>query len=262
MNVLQCLTELYNSESMDSIYKELARKILENLDEMNNVTIYDIAEMTNASRTTVWRLVQKLGYTSFSDFKYAIRSASSQYTYYNRMLESRKSSDASSMIRDVSQQIAAAGKLYKGFITDNMLDELTEELSESKRIHFYLPFRTSFVYSFQQNLWKDGKYTEYCCLIPDIMNATEYLDENSIVIMSSLEFTETQDMSEVVKKIKKTGAHLWLCGNASSRYAKDADRQLFMLDADPTPWILAFDCFLLSLSEQYRKKYIDNHHSN
>ena len=58
MNVIQSLTELYNSQDIDSIYRELALKILGNLNQMQRVTIYDIAELTNSSRTTVWRLVQ------------------------------------------------------------------------------------------------------------------------------------------------------------------------------------------------------------
>ena len=48
MNVLQSLTELYNSQDIDSIYRELALKILGNLDQMRRVTIYDIAELTNS----------------------------------------------------------------------------------------------------------------------------------------------------------------------------------------------------------------------
>lgn len=257
MNVLQCLTELYNSESMDSIYKELARRILENLDEMRNVTIYDVAEITNSSRTTVWRLVQKLGYRSFSDFKYAIRSASSQYVYYNRMIEHRKNITSAELITDVSKQLTTAGKIYKKYLSKELLEELTDELSDSVRIHFYLPFKSSFVYSFQQNLWKDGKFTEYCCMIPEMLKAAEYLDEDSIVFMNILEFTETQDMSEVVQKIKKKGARLWIAGNSSSNFEEKADRILFMMTAEPTAWALAFDCFLLSLSEYYRVRFID-----
>ena len=68
MNVLQSLTELYNHLSLDSTYRNVCKGILENLDEAANGTVYDIAELTNSSRTTVWRMVQKLGYKNFTDF--------------------------------------------------------------------------------------------------------------------------------------------------------------------------------------------------
>ena len=67
MNVLQGLTELYNHLSFDSTYRNVCRGILENLEEAADGSIYDIAELTNSSRTTVWRMVQKLGYQNRSE---------------------------------------------------------------------------------------------------------------------------------------------------------------------------------------------------
>ena len=60
MNVIQSLTELYNSQDIDSIYRELALKILGNLNQMRRVTIYDIFGMRfnlrlpNMCITIVW----------------------------------------------------------------------------------------------------------------------------------------------------------------------------------------------------------------
>ena len=257
MNVLQALTELYNSESMDSIYKEMARRILENLDQMNKVTIYDVAEITDASRTTVWRLVQKLGYSSFSDFRYAIQSVSMHYSFYNRMSASIDSSSSAGMISTVSKQLTAANKLFKEYITPDLIDDLTDSLSDATRIHFYMPFRSSFIYSFQQNLWSDGKNTEYCCMIPEMLKAADYLDPDSIVIMSTIEFTETQDVTEVIRKIKAKGSSLWITGNADSSYSAQAERLLLVANSDPASWLISFEAFILALSERYRGKYID-----
>ena len=258
MNVLQCLTELYNSQDIDSIYRELALKILGNLDQMKRVTIYDIAELTNSSRTTVWRLVQKLGYDSFSDFRYALQSASSQYVYYNRMVEQRKNVSGEKLILDLNSQIKDVGRLLTQMISADEIDELTDEISDASKVHFYLPFRTAFVYSFQQNLWIDGKDTEYQCLIPDMLAATRYLNENSIVLISSIERAETQDMTKVFKTIKEKGSKIWLTGNAESRYTDYADRQMMVSNERPAVWLIAFDVFLLALSERYRGKFIDN----
>ena len=258
MNVLQCLTELYNSQDIDSIYRELALKILGNLDQMKRVTIYDIAELTNSSRTTVWRLVQKLGYDSFSDFRYALQSASSQYVYYNRMVEQRKNVSGEKLILDLNSQIKDVGRLLTQMISADEIDELTDEISDASKVHFYLPFRTAFVYSFQQNLWIDGKDTEYQCLIPDMLAATRYLNENSIVLISSIERAETQDMTRVFETIKEKGSKIWLTGNAESRYTDYADRQMMVSNEKPAVWLIAFDVFLLALSERYRGKFIDN----
>ena len=258
MNVLQALTELYNSQEVGSIYKELALKILGNLDQMRRVTIYDIAELTNSSRTTVWRLVQKLGYDSFSDFRYALQSASSQYVYYNRMVEERKTVSGEKLLTDLSGQLKDVNRILSQYISAEIIDELTDEISDASKIHFYLPLRTSFIYSFQQNLWVDGKDSEYRCLIPEMMAATRYLNENSIVLISSIEHAETQDMTKVFETVKEKGSTIWLTGNTESRYAEYADRALLVSKEKPAVWLIAFELFILALSERYRGRFIDN----
>lgn len=257
MNVLQSLTELYNSQNLDSVYRELALKILSNLYQMKRVTIYDIAELTASSRTTVWRLVQKLGYGSFSDFRYALQSAALQYDYYNRMIERHHNFESSEVIEEVQEQLSLAGQVFRSGISAEDLEELTDEISCASKVHFYMPFRSPYIYSFQQNLWKGGKDTEYHCLIPDIMEAVRYLNNKSIVLISTLEYAETMDMTKVFDAVQKKNSVIWLAGNAESRYNAYADRHLLTEKAKPAAWILAFECFILSLSERYRGKYID-----
>ena len=257
MNVLQNLTELYNSQDIDSVYRDLALKILGNLDQMRRVTIYDIADLTNSSRTTVWRLVQKLGYENFSDFRYALQSAASQYVYYNRMIEQRKTASGAALLNGLSRQLSDTNKLLSQSVTAEEIDELTDEIANASKVHFYLPFRTSFVYSFQQNLWINGKNSEYQCLLPQMLSSTRYLDDRSIVLISTIEYAETLDMTRVFETIKEKGSTIWLSGNTESRYADYADRQLLVSKAPPAVWIIAFELFILALSERYRSKFID-----
>ena len=260
MNVLQSLTELYNSQDIDSVYRDLALKILGNLDQMRRVTIYDIADLTNSSRTTVWRLVQKLGYESFSDFRYALQSAASQYVYYNRMIEQRKTASCEALLNGLSRQLSDSNKLLSQLVTAEQIDELTDEIASSSKVHFYIPFRTSFIYSFQQNLWIDGKNSEYQCLLPQMIASTRYLDDRSITLISTIEYAETQDMTRVFEAVKQKGSRIWLTGNAESRYADYADRHVLMSKAPPAVWLIAFELFILALSERYRNRFIDKQH--
>ena len=75
MNVLQNLVELYNHLPMDSTYREVAKGILTHLEEVADATIYDVAELTCSSRTTVWRMIQKMGYGSYSEFRHALKQS-------------------------------------------------------------------------------------------------------------------------------------------------------------------------------------------
>lgn len=257
MNVIQALTELYDSQSTDSIYRELAGKILQNLSEMKRVTIYDIADLTASSRTTIWRLVQKLGYGSFSDFRYALQSAASQYVYYNRMLGLQSANTPKGIMDEVGRQLLHSKKLYNHYLSADLCEALLKELHTAKKIYFYIPFRTSFISSFQQNLWKDGKETCYEVLIPNMIETSAHLDEHSIVFINTIEFTETLEMTEVFEKIKEKKATIWLFASRESQYGRYADRHLLAVDANATSWIIAFECYLLTLSECYRASFID-----
>ena len=131
------------------------------------------------------------------------------------------------------------------------------EIAGSSKLNFYLSFRTSFVYSFQQNFWKGRKNTEYHCLIKNMLEAAEYLDQESIVMVSTIEFAETQDMKAVFEKMEKKGCRIWLMDNAESHYVSYADQHFLKVRMKPPAWIVAFECLLLFLSERYRGKYID-----
>ena len=128
MNVLQSLTELYNHLSLDSTYRNVCKGILENLDEAANGTVYDIAELTNSSRTTVWRMVQKLGYKNFTDFHHELRRAVKHYTYYNRLLPSEQSQDAASVKEFMLRQVMQTYELIKDQIDTKELEQIAEDL--------------------------------------------------------------------------------------------------------------------------------------
>ena len=193
----------------------------------------------------------------FSDFRYALQSAASQYVYYNRMIEQRKTASGAALLNGLSRQLSDTNKLLSQSVTAEEIDELTDEIANASKVHFYLPFRTSFVYSFQQNLWINGKNSEYQCLLPQMLSSTRYLDDRSIVLISTIEYAETLDMTRVFETIKEKGSTIWLSGNTESRYEDYADRQLLVSKAPPAVWIIAFELFILALSERYRSKFID-----
>ena len=138
MNVLQNLMELYNQLPPDSTYRVVIKGILENMNFASDATIYDVAELTDSSRTTVWRMVQKMGYKNYSDFRYALKAAVSQYTYYNRIISSQV--DTMSIVSECVAQIKAAGKIIEKNINPIDIQNLARKIHGKKQIRFYLPF--------------------------------------------------------------------------------------------------------------------------
>ncbi|MFV0466388.1 MAG: MurR/RpiR family transcriptional regulator [Lachnospiraceae bacterium] len=256
MNVLQNLEELSNSQSMESIYRDLAKKILQNLDKMKRVTIYDIAELTDSSRTTVWRLVQKLGYSSFSDFRHSLQSAALQYNYYNRLIP-KHINNSPQLLDHIKNELFSAAEQLAENVTDEMLNELVDEMIHSHAIRFYMPFRLALIYSLQINLAKCGKDTAYYCLLPDMLADAQTLDSNSIAVISTLEYAETLNMSSVFQELKKRGVKIWLSGASESQYEAYADRHLLDISASPSSWMFIFEGLVLAVSERLRGRFID-----
>lgn len=257
MNVLQNLIELYNTLPLDSTYRVVAKGILENLNRMRDVTVYDIAEITCSSRTTVWRMVQKMGYKNFSDFRHALQSAVTQYNYYNRMLPPEAADAPDRILQAVAGQLQESIDVLERGLPPQLLSELCELLHIARKVHFYMPFRLMFTGALQQNLAMDGKDTAFFTLLPDMLEDVRELDEHSILLISTIEFAETLDMREVFERASESGAAIWLAGNGRTQYRRYADRLLLDTEATAFGWLTALDGVMLALSEQYRRQYID-----
>lgn len=254
MNVLQSLTELYNHLSFDSTYRNVCKGILENLEEAADGSIYDIAELTSSSRTTIWRMVQKLGYQNFTDFHHELKRAVKQYTYYNRLLPSEQSQDAQNVKDAMLAETMRTYEIMRDQIDAAEVEKTAEELSEADKVVIYTPFKSSAILSLQQNLAIDGKETGYYCLLPDMLEDSQTLTEQSIVIVNMIEHVETMDMEPVFVNIKAQKARVY---GASVRYKRYMDRELFRGSTEKVvTGVLLFELYFLMLSEIYRMKYI------
>lgn len=259
MNVLQNLTQLYNQLPSDSTYKDVAEKILTNLEEVSNATIYDAAELTNASRTTLWRLVQKMGYENYSDFRHALKQAVSQYTYYNRILLPEQCTDADTIISSCLHQTKLVRSLIEKNIKSDMLVELAQICHEADHIAFYFPYQIYTIASFQQNLAMSGIATSYCCLHPEMLENVQALTDKSIIIIDTIDYAESLDMTEIFSLAKQIGAKVFRMSRSGARYQMYTDK--ILLDFNPGNDIGA--ClsttimYFLMLSEIYRHLYLN-----
>lgn len=257
MNVLQNLIGLYVKLPMDSTYRNVIRSLLEQLPHMKDITVYEMADRTNASRTTLSRMVQKLGYKSVSDFQYALNSALDQYQFYNRLLPQPSAGGESQLLEDAIRGHQHAAELLRSNLTPERLYDLTMQLGHAGQVHFFLPFFMSSALSFMQNLSMAEKKTSYQHLIPDMQQAAEEFDENSILIIGTIEYAEALSMKSIFHTAREKGATIWLAAEATSRYRKYADDLLLPGTKDGYTYLQALDSMLLVLSENFRDHFLD-----
>ncbi|MGI6056134.1 MAG: MurR/RpiR family transcriptional regulator [Bilifractor sp.] len=259
MNVLQNLIGLYDHLMPDSTYRSVIKNILTHLPEAAESNIYELADLTDSSRTTIRRMLSMLGYENYQDFHYELRQAVHHYPYYNRLMDTSRLDDGGSFIRKVSEQLEATRTLIQDTFQEDALTALARQIREADKVCFFFPYHTAAINSFQQNLAMTGVETCVAELPPEIMLYADTLTSRSMVFSQTIEHAETMDMTPVFRKIRQSGAYVILLSSRESQYAEYVDQQLFQGFDIPSALgsVLLSETFILTLSEIYRRLYLD-----
>ena len=258
MNVFQNMIELYNHLPPDSTYRFAIHNILMNLPEVAASSIYDAVEITHTSRTTLWRMLQMLGYENYSEFRVALKQAVHNYTYYNRLTGDREEDDARIVSR-ISEQMETAAALVRGNLDAAALRQMAQRVSEKKHIFFFFPYRSAAIYSFQQNLAMAGIRTDMYSLLNDMLKCiAEAGKDEGLAFCSTIEFTETIDMTPLFRAFREKGVEVALFKPGKSRYDPYVDYALCPTggEVENLPCILLYDMYLYALSDIFRNHYL------
>ena len=259
MNVLQALATMHNNSLYENTYRSVAGGILANLNEMKDATMYDVANLTASSRSTVLRMIQMLGYSSYSEFHSALKQAINQYHHYNRLFPQNVCYSSESIAAFASSRYYQAYEQAKGVITGAKVEKFAKLIHEADRVSEYLHYSMGSATSLSINLAISGKKHDLCMIYADMLKNAEELSETSLVIGATIEYSETLNMEPVFKLAKERGATI-IIGTETSKYARYADH-FFMSKEEMakygSPVSSVFDQFLICVSEAYRTKYID-----
>ena len=260
MNVFQNMIELYNHLPPDSTYRFAIHNILMNLPEVAASSIYDAVEITHTSRTTLWRMLQMLGYENYSEFRVALKQAVHNYTYYNRLTGDREEDDARIVSR-ISEQMETAAALVHSKLDAAALRQMARRVSEKKHIFFFFPYRSAAIYSFQQNLAMAGISTDMYCLLPEMLKCVQDGGDGALAFCTTIEYAETKDVHRLFREFKSKGVEIALFSSGPSRYDQYADHYLCRGSggAGVLSQLLLFDMYFYALSDLFRCRYLPDH---
>lgn len=262
MNILHNLVALYDSTEPDDTYHSAIRYILEHLDSVPNANIYDLAELTATSRTTLWRLVQKLGYKSYSEFKHELGNTLQKYTYINRVLPGEDTGGDAELISSYFSAVRANVEGLEQALVMDELHSVVDAVHRAGRVCFYVYGRVFSEIPFQANLAVDGKQTEILTRNPDLAAHAQTLDPSCFVFISSVEYSDTMDLEPVFITAKEKGATVFLMSGGVSRYTKYADFQIpftSQVQAATSGMVNTYRMYMYLdiINMLYRRKYID-----
>lgn len=120
---------------MSEVYQKIAHYILDNLDQIPNLNISDIAEASNVSEAGVSRFSKYLGFSGFKELKLELIQAPTD----NKALLAEISPDDS--VEDLKNKLLLrmqhSFSLTNQDLNESLLDELVEVLSNSDSIHVF-----------------------------------------------------------------------------------------------------------------------------
>ncbi|TLQ08418.1 MurR/RpiR family transcriptional regulator [Marinilactibacillus psychrotolerans] len=111
------IEQLRNEEHFTNHEKDVAHFILDNIDEVSNMTSEQLAKSAYTSKATVVRLCQKLGLHGYQEFRLKLVAEINQNNLINRLLANEPITNASSYM-DIMQTLPL---LYDKAITNTRL---------------------------------------------------------------------------------------------------------------------------------------------
>lgn len=187
-NIIEYLLEI--KESLPKKLKTLSNYIIVNYQHISIMSVAELAQNANVSTTTVMRLLEKLNYSSYSEFKADLVSISinSNLNSYGSLKKSLNEENSSTLKSIITDGISVLDSLY----TDEniiLINSIVEKLINSNFI-YTLGIRSSkalalyFEYSLNTILPKVSQLSNETEFIFD--NITLKLKEDDVLVIFSV----------------------------------------------------------------------------
>lgn len=117
-----------NEENQDSIYYHIAITTLQHIEEINSLSIGELAELCAVSKSTISKFVRYIGYEDFADFRYATVFRDNKYgysfSYVNNVMHYMEEHSLDAFIQTVQRDIAATYQVLDWRAVDRLAEDL------------------------------------------------------------------------------------------------------------------------------------------
>lgn len=151
---------ILNEESADSTYYHIALVMLNYIDELESLSINELADLCSVSKSTISKFVRFIGYEDFSDFRYAVpfrdnRYDDSSYNYVVSVMEYIRKNSMEMMVRAVQEDIQDTFEKLDW----KTVDRLVRDLYQYENVGMFgLMFSESAAMDFQVKLGYNKKF--------------------------------------------------------------------------------------------------------
>jgi len=227
MNLFANLCALYDTTAAEDPHHLAVGCLLRNLGQIGDASVYELADLCHVSKSTMERLVRRLGYRNLPTFRADVASIATKYTYYNRILPA---SPACSDEETVAAYVAEHRATLDAIALDADLPEIrriVDAMRVASRVVFYTMGRSFAEKSLQFSLTIAGKDAQVFDLYVDQLADAGRLDPSCLAFIETFDTQNAYDMEPVFEEAKGHGARIVLVTmNPASQYAQYADFRL------------------------------------
>ncbi len=163
MHFIGNLFAVYDQCAAGDIDRTIIECLLRHLDELEDASIYDVADMANVSKTTIGRFIRRLGLESFTQFKFEMVQSFRKFKYHNRTIPAE-------YCRTPEETKANYLAVMESYLADlekaadlGEMDRVVDAIHEAARVRFYMPHLGIALTSFETNLLVTGKDVLVLC---------------------------------------------------------------------------------------------------
>lgn len=258
MDSIDKLLDFYNKSDEQDMYHNVVEHVLKNIHKVEEVTIYDMADLCFSSTATISRLVKKLDFKNYTDFKTQISYALKNYKYLNKNTREIELFEDSDII-----------PLYFNFLLNNIaalkeeieyshIAEISKKFHEAEEVFFYSypKVQTNIL---QKALIVSGKKAyDYDNFVAQ-EKSLKKVKEKMLVFAVIPNLIEMTSMHSIIRRAKEKGAVvITICSQKKNDYKRYSDIQI-SFDGTKTSMDLYLFMILINLIKyDYTYHYVDS----
>lgn len=257
MDSIEKLLDFYNKSEEEDMYHKVVEHVLRNIHKVGEATIYDMADLCFSSTATISRLVKKLNFENYTDFKTQISYALKNYKYLNKNMREIELCEDSDIV-----------PLYFNFLMNNMsalkegidyscIAEISARFHEAEEIFLYSypKVQTDIL---QKALIISGKKAYDYDSLAAQEKSLKKVKEKMLIFAVIPNLIEMAPMHSIIRRVKEKGAFvITICSEKKNDYKKHSDIQI-SFDGTKTSMDLYLFMILINLIKyDYTYHYVN-----
>ncbi|WP_031540460.1 MULTISPECIES: MurR/RpiR family transcriptional regulator [unclassified Bacillus (in: firmicutes)] len=189
------MNKYYDALSENDLY--LINYVLNHIEECKNMSILELSDTCNISKSSILRMTQKIGFSGYSEFKYFLKNEPKQldtnldyYTMQIKEIETTRKIYKNIHTEVIYEQISNADTIYgfaSGWGQRNALEEMSRQFISNNKKMYIIPAETEF--DFLLDKMKPTDLVIVISLSGDVKNIIAQLRQLSVKSIPTLSIT-------------------------------------------------------------------------